>query len=308
MRIEIRNRLRPFSSTAGLFCLIPYTNWQAQIFPNRVFFRDLSSNEQREEKLPIKGPISKWLVMMDMERGSITISGKDCQGYFQHNLEKLFPFLRSHSLPLSKKRLFLGVSKKQDWDLVLKRCDMAEIFPFWLRLCDLIPYASLSGEQIGTEALVEQDSLEILFRTAFRGILCPSFQDHHYLGAIEDVNVKTQASPLGILHEGGRLIESLFWLQEGSTWHILPKLWPMFHAGRFIQLQSQEGDLIDLEWSKKKIKKMIIRPASSKEVTLRLQRGIHQFRVRNNPKSRGDVSGKLLKLEKGKILYLDRFN
>lgn len=179
---------------------------------------------------------------------------------------------------------------------------MGEIFPFWIRLAQLIPEQPLPKEPIGTLKLLDQ--LDLLFQAAFQGILVPRLSDENYLGLIPEEKIPSGISPLGILHEGARQIERLFFYEEDGVWHFLPKLPKEFHAGRFIYLTSAAGDRIDMEWSKKELKKVVIHPQSNRTIQLRLQSSLHRFRLQKKQIMQRDQP---IELQAGKTLFLDRF-
>lgn len=308
MRIQIKEKFRPFSHEPGTICLIPRTSWEARIYPARIFFRNLETFEEKEVVLDTLGPVHGFTVHVDLERGEVSVFGRGKQGHFRYLLdEKQFPFLKKTEIPLSKKRLHLGVGKAQDFSLMRKRMDMAEIFPFWLKMAMWIPDVDLPKKTIGTMALLEEGKLDLTFQASFQGIFSPRLFDENFLGLIPETKGAEGISPIGILHAGAKQIERLFFSGEGDTWNFLPNLPKEFHAGRFIQIRTKEGDLIDLEWSKKAIKKAIIRPATTRSISLGLKGGIKKFRIRKSPGQKGEIGSKNIALEAGKILYLDRF-
>lgn len=306
MRIVISQRFRPFSHTPGTACPIPLTTWEAKIYPAKIFFRNLAGGASQEIDLDIQGPVKGFTIVLDLERGRIEVFGRGKKGYFRYFISpKEYPFLEPFDLKPSKKRLSMGIHKKQDWDLVQRRSDMAEIFPFWLLLAQWIPSYPLPN--LGTGHLLKEGNLELAYRTAFQGLLSPRLKDENYLGIIPDLEVPKDVTPLGILHEGSRQIERFFFLQEGDVWHFLPNLPKEFHAGRFVHLKSVEGDEIHIEWSKKELKKVIIKPIATRSVFLKLQKGLKSFRVRTNLREKGIRASKEVHLEGGKTFYLDRF-
>jgi len=291
MRIKIATKLRPFSHQPGICCMVPYTTWEVRIFPTKLIFRDLASD--KKEEISVAAP-KRFTVIDDLERGQIEI-GK------VFITADSYDFLKRADLPSSQKRLSLGCHKKQDWELIQRRCDMAEIFPFWIRLAQIIPEMALP--MVPAAELLAQGKLDLTFQAAFEGILCPRLRDEKYLGIIPEIKVPTGASPLGIIHEGARQIERLFFYEEGETLYFLPNLPKEFHSGRFIRLTTEAGDLIDMEWSKKQLKKVVIQAASTRSLQLRLQSQIRRFRVQKVPHHRDQP----IELEAGKTYHLDRF-
>lgn len=301
--ISIAMRLRPFSLRPGTICLIPKTEWQVQVFPTLLRFTNLVTFQTFEQRLDLQGPVLDFGVELDLEkclvrlygnRKKIEISAKDLP-------------IEPKPFEVGKERLSLGLHKKLDWDLVKRRLDFCEIFPIWFRLGQLVPY--VETPKVGTAALLRPcDKMEVithyrkLFLAGFHGIMAPRLSDDDHQGIIPEGNFSF--SPLGLLYEGSKLIRSLFFSESGNIFSFLPQLPPEFHAGRMIFLQTFFGDEIDLEWSKKLLKRAVIRPKVSREVYLDLQKSIRSFRI---GKKKWISADKPLALEAGKILYLDRF-
>jgi hypothetical protein len=322
MQIKIAERLHPFSHQSGTFCLIPYTTWEVQVFPTRLYFRDLITKKEFEKHLPIKGPIHNFTIELDLEQGCVRVFGKTSEGYMEYAIaknrlkfkkghEELLP-IEVHALADSKERLSLGMHRSQDWDAVKRRLDLREIFPVWLRLAALVPEGEAEAiPPIGTPALLLRckaaiergDKVQIvplftqLFQAAFQGIFAPRLLDEHFLGIAPEG--RPACSPLILLHEGARLIRSLFIQGEA----ILPLLPPEFHSGRYLMEE------MALEWSKKTIKKIILKSKADRQVQLRLQRQIHSFRLRTSlrGKDKKIIENKPFCLMGGASVYLDRF-
>jgi hypothetical protein len=271
--------------------LVPFTTWEAEIFPAKIFLHDLKTNQKRELSCD---PSRQFLAVLDLERGKLVVQGKELA------LEKM-------AFPPCKKRLFLGVHKKQDWEMIERRGDLAEIFPFWVRLAQIIPKEPLPKQAIGTMQLLAEGRLAHFFQSGFVGMLCPRFRDEHFFGHVSDFSPPKDVCPLGLIHEGARQIEDLFFQENEDVWHILPSLPKEFHAGKFVHLVTELGDEIDLEWSKKQIKKMIIRPRSTRVVHFKLKGGLKSFRLRKSSRQKGSTSSLTLHLQEGQTLYLDRF-
>lgn len=306
MRIVIAQKFRPFSHTPGTCCLIPNTTWQARIYPAKIFFHNLARKGAKEIDLDIKGPVKGFTILLNLEMGRIEVFGRGKEGYFRYFITpEKYSFLQSYDLKTPKMKLSMGIHKNQDWDLIQRRMDMAEIFPFWLLMAEWIPMHPLP--ELGTGILLKNGELELTYRTAFQGILCPRLKDENYLGIIPDLDIPKDMSPLGIIHEGARQIKQLFFQEEGDIWHFLPHLPKEFHSGRLIHLESKQGDEIHIEWSKKALKKVIIKPSTCRTISLKLQKGLKSFRMRTHLRQKGSRKTIEIPLEARKTLYLDRF-
>ncbi len=343
MQIKIVERLLPFSHQSGTFCLIPYTTWEVQVFPTRLYFRNLRGlKEDFALTLSCKGPIKQFTVQQDLEHGYVRIFGHTQEGYMEYLIDKGALYFKklpltgivcgtetvhkgmSYALPLhaepvhnTKERLSLGMHRSQDWELVKRRMDLREIFPIWLKLAAFIPEEKVKEfPNTGTLALLhackkamtqgEKNQIVPLFanvfQTSFQGILAPRLSDELFLGIAPEN--RSDLSPLLMLHQGAALIRSLFFQEEGDTISFLPILPPEFHSGRFLM-----GDEIAFEWSKKLIKKIILKSRSDREVRLKLQKPIQSFRVRYSLKDRGKkiFKDQPILLKADQMIYCDRF-
>ncbi|HSX03495.1 MAG TPA: hypothetical protein VLG76_02070 [Rhabdochlamydiaceae bacterium] len=344
MQIKIAERLHPFSHQSGTFCPIPLTTWEVQVFPARLYFRDLQTYKELDLKLSFKGPVKNFTVQLDLEQGFVRVFGESNEGYIEYVIDKSAIHFKklpvagilcgettvhkgaSFPLPIeaistadSKERLSLGMHRSQDWELVKRRSDLKEIFPVWLRLAALIPNEKIKEiPDVGTLTLlhackkaVEQNEKNQLcglfnkvFEASFQGILSPRLSDELFLGLVAETEIPSHLSPLIILHEGAKLIRSLFFREEMEMVSFLPHLPPEFHSGRFVI-----GDEIAIEWSKKLLKKVIWKSKRDRQIILNLQRPIQSFRLRHFLKDRGIKIAKdqPFFLKAGQLTYLDRF-
>lgn len=327
MRIAIALKLRPFSHRPGTCCLIPFSTWEARIYPTKIRFQNLAMREERELTLSIQGPVKGFTIVQDLEKGRIEVFGKGYEGFFRYYItagslefvkgETLpLDFIQKYELPPSKMRLSLGVHKKQDWELISRRSAMEEVLPFWIRLAQLIPEEAFPKKKMGTLALLEEpftkqnaySHFQNIFQVAFEGILSPRIADENFLGLIPEE--KRGVSPIPLIHEGAKQIQELFFQEEEDLFHFLPKLPKEFHAGRLIYIKTSSGDQVDIEWTKKQIKKVIICPQTSRQIQLGLQKRIRSYRVRKNLRQKGEMrsSTQVIELKPGQTLFLDRFN
>lgn len=224
-------------------------------------------------------------------------------------------------------RLSLGMHKMQDWEHIKRRQDLKEILPIWMRLGQITPHLPPSSSTKGNLSLLEKcresirDNLkqEILpaftrlFLTAFDGICVPRLFDVDYQGILPVEKAEsTDPSPIPILTEGAALIRSLFLKETQDLLSLLPCLPADFHAGRVLEAHTLLGDRVDFEWTKKLLRRVILRPHSERIVRLKISRQIRACRVRTSLKERGrEHSLKdgilLLELSPKQTLFIDCF-
>jgi hypothetical protein len=334
MHIKIAERLHPFSHLPGTCCILPGTTLRLEIFPALLRVQDLSKSvpqEKTEIQVPLRGPIKDFTVQLDLEKGLVSVWGESPEGYFRYRIkakdsnqmafeiEKGWFFSWSEIslvprtqpiLPFLMERLSLGNHKSQDWEMVKRRGDLAEIFPAWLRLGQMIE-APNEISYLGTAALLKTcqnaskmdayEAFQNLFNAAFEGILSPSLIDNQHQG-FNLPPPPAHLSPLLLLTEGAKAIRALFIRCEQSNIFILPCLPPEFHCGRFLHIQTPNG-LLDFEWSKKMIRRMVFRAEASGTIQMHFPLEIQGFRLNGQKCS----VNKPLEIEKGCQYNFDLF-
>jgi len=211
-------------------------------------------------------------------------------------------------------KIHFGCHKKQDWTLIKRRLNLDEILPIWFAIGRKCPEQPLHYE--GTAklfkaceaAIQQQDRLEIgpllikLFQVGFGGMLTPRLADTDYQGIVVDT-VPPQGSPLVLLSHGAELIRQLFINAKGGKLSLLPCLPIELHAGRCTSMQISKDLSIDIEWSKKALRRLVMRPKKNQAWKLDLQRDLKSFRMEGKRFQKEDT----LQFKAGKTYLLDRF-
>ena len=192
---------------------------------------------------------------------------------------------------------------------MLRRSALKELLPVLFFLGQKIPPVPpqpLSGTarllELPTDRSQLAPALVAFFQAAFTKLLVPRLQDDQHQGIVPDETPK--GSPFFLIQEGAKMIRGLFFKQNERRVAFLPNLPIPLDAGRLIGIQALGIGQIDFEWSKKLLRRVIIRASTSGEVVLELQKEIKSFRV--NKKQRQKGSDPLL-LEAGKVYLLDNF-
>lgn len=357
MKITVAESLRPFSHALGASCLIPFSAWKLVAFPTRLQLENIRTGERIDLRVSLTGPVKEFTVQQDLEVGFVKVFGFAAKGYFRYRLEQqdeglflsferapssgvtisfsgssqqvngpakvLLSDLKEKSIGKPFERLSLGQNKSQDWCGVRKRANLAEIFPHWLRLGQVVPEISSKEQSEGIfellktckEASSRCDKREIakpfanLFLAGFSGLMTPRLVDEEHQGIVSDICSASPSSALKLLSEGAHAIRSLFFQEREDVYHLLPCLPSEFHSGRFLSITTTQGDSIDLEWSKKLLHRVIIRVNADKEIALSLQKDLKRFRMKKALKQRGTIleAGVKILCTKGDVLYLDNF-
>lgn len=361
MRITIADRLHPFVHAPGLSFPLPGSTLIVQVFPTRIRIYDAKSSQltlYAEIINDLKGPFEDFTAMLDLEKGHIRVWGHSATGYVRYRIEAAEsnskevvltiekvpaekikwdcsgccmvshektsnPLILSEKNVHSIEQLSLGVNKGQDWELVHKRKDLTEIFPYWFRLGQLVEAAQLSSFE-GAALLLNQCRQVIengervhilkeflnLYLAGFYGVLAPQLEDSLYQGFdLPTINKGSEQTPFVLLCEGARLIRSLFVQQMGTSIHVLPALPPEFHCGRMLHVRCADFGKLDFEWTKKKMRRMIFSATSTVELQFCFPKEIRTFRLRCGEKGRNQKisAHSSINVLQGESYFLDNF-
>jgi len=306
-RILIAERLRPFSSEPGVLMPLPGSSLILRLFPEKMIV------EGGGEVVFDLEDVLEFTAQLDLEKGRVRVWGRGKRGYFRYrivaalagglavvkekgefewsadfSLAEEGPF---YSAPQDFVRLSLGSHKKQDWQMVNRRRDFKEILPIWNALAQQVK-AEEEGPSWPVPEAPETVVPELLktYLSRFRGVMAP-------------------VGPLSLLSEGAAFVRRLFVDSDRGEAALLPRLPPQFHCGRMLHVPVAGVGRLDLEWSKKWLKRVALYPDQEGEVLLRLQDGLKRFCVRRSKQDRGFIAerGKPLRFKKGERYLLDNF-
>lgn len=295
-----------------------------------------------EINLDLKGPIQQFTICNDLEKGRLTVSGKTADGWMRYHLissrqnEGIRLFVErapvngfsihqgNKSIILRDKewldlleqdnffepfqisvcdRLSLGNNKAQDWELIKRRLDLAEIFPILHRLGQIIPTMPITHVREGTLSLLEDCRQNLTSETPVKGeerwnkfllgcfnsLLVPRLEDDDYQGLnVDQPLISLDISPLVILSEGARLIRKLFVQQDKDQVWILPHVFPSLHCGRLIDVPLVGGGHLSLEWTKKAIRRLILYAGQDQEISLHFRSNVKNYRLRQHDQEKGE--------------------
>ncbi len=317
-----------------------------------------------EIALDLRGPIDPFTVTNDLEKGRITVTGGSKEGWFCYHLisdqtgrslslaverapvagmritsqsesfilqkGERFVFFSREDLfapyfpPVPGERLSLGNHKKQEGEAMQRRLDLAELFPFWHRLGQLLPSSPLPLKKEGSLALLEachqtlldrepvktEECFRQLIRVGFRSLWMPCLEDSFYQGILPQALLENlEVSPLLLLTEGSRLIRRLFFSEEEGAIEVLPHLLPSLHCGRLTEAPLPGGGTMSLEWTKKTIRRLILYSAEEQEVQLLFRSSVRSYRLRQSRQEKGErkQNGSSLLLQKNCYYAFDNF-
>ncbi len=298
------NRLTPFSHISGSRCLIPGTHYLVEAYPALIRIRDLEGEIVKERPLDVHGPLKQFTLMQELNRGYVRIFSESYKLYVDRDLnitEKKPPSL------LGGEMLFLGCFKKQEWEKLRARKELNELLPLWFRLGSLLKLPPREENEGGLLSLLEPPNhpeeiaprLKALFLAGFYSMMVPRREDTDYQAILPQDTPPLRANPLYLLSEGAALIRSFFYRFQGDNIFFLPSLPPECFAGQFLNLEGW----VDIEWSKKCLRRVSLRPSYSRVVTLHFQSGLKTYRLGRHERSCLEP----LEIKAGEHYVLDRF-
>jgi len=314
MTIKIAEKLRPFTHRPGMKIPVPGSQLILQAFP--TLLRVFQEGEVIQEiPLRVSGPVKEFTAQLDLEKGKIHVWGRGFRvavfagkNGIQMRVKKgAFDNIGSEEPVLEARdfeRLSLGSHKSQDWDGVTKRNNPVEYFPIWFRLGQLIPPVPCEAAG-GTLSLLKSDfdSLCALWHAGFEGMLSPRLEDSDFQG-FDLPPASSQSTPTPLLSEGWKKIRELFFRETDEQMFILPKLPKEFHCGRLVGVKTIDGVTLNIEWSKKQLRRMEIYSPNDRNVMMNFPKPLKSYRF-GNEKRVG--TGNFLQLEKEKWVILDNF-
>lgn len=220
-------------------------------------------------------------------------------------------------------RLSLGNHKSQDWELIRRRRNFAEIFPIWHRLGQLVPHCD-KNLAIGTLTLLEEcrqiaaentpehilPHFEKLFLAGFESGLTPRLTDTDFQGiSLPSIIPDAKASPLELLTRGSALIRSLFVQCNDKAIYLMPALPPEFHCGRLIDVSCAEKGSLSIEWTKKALRCITFNSTFSHKFAFIFSTGEKRCRLRHSYKDRGTAycAGTPIETIAGQCYWFDNF-
>ncbi|CRX38205.1 hypothetical protein [Estrella lausannensis] len=320
MRIEIRDRYKPFTDQRGAEVLLPNSSYGLTVYPCKVFIHDLTRDAKTvaEIDIALPGPSDEFVTQLDLERGEIAVFGKCAKTFFRYFIsfadgkilfiknkpESLFEFhivedtqnLISTNqeidsrVPIIPERLSFGSFKKQHIDTVLKRGDLRDILPLWHALAKVTPAhkaAKTPTTLLSNLAEAVSARNKELVTKEFKSLIRAGFRSLLYPQKKDSLhqgysNDVVQAdSSLALIHEGACIIRSLILETAGTTVAPLPFLPPPLASGRMTGASIGSNAYCSLEWRSGKLTRMLLTAQEPLQIHLALPKDIESFRARN---------------------------
>ncbi|MBM3193354.1 MAG: hypothetical protein FJZ59_03880 [Chlamydiae bacterium] len=309
--------------------MIPKSNWGIEAYPReiRFFFEEKSISLE----LDLSAPIKEFTLQLDLEKDVVRVFGRAKEGYFHfeifHEGKKIVTTLkRGHSIPYSfagKKgvlerhqfleieterafedyqleRLSLGVTKKLDWEMVIRRGELKEILPILFFLGQKVD-SDLSDSSFSI------DSIQSFIKAHFDFMLVPKRSVEKRIGTTEK-DLPEHIKFSAILYKCYEHIRSFFLKEEKGAVFIFPNLPKEFIYGKLVGLKTSKA-IIDIEWTKRRVRKVRVVATGSGVLEIKWPKDIDSFRLKNRPHEKGKMvsSSDDIILSPGQIYYLDKF-
>lgn len=215
--------------------------------------------------------------------------------------------------------LSFGIYKKPDLYLIKKREDLNEILPFiflysqffldaqyncCLRKKCLLKEVDNDFQKNEKQKLY--DEFLNVFKVHFFGSFIPRMNDEEFQNILPYSS--TDLNPFCVFKKLYYSIKAILLNEKQNELYLLPCLPEEFNHGRATNIKIKKGSL-DIEWSKKILKKLVFRPFQDESFKLILQSQIKTFRIRSQKNEKGKFfkNGDVITLQKDKIYLFDKF-
>lgn len=225
-------------------------------------------------------------------------------------------------LPKGLEVLFLGCHKKQEVEKIFARKDLKEFLPLWFLWGQTSPVKTSRSQKEGTLTFLshiqekldkkEHDQLgpylKKMMSSSFAPMMVPYLEDFKHWGFHLPRLTSSRVSPWLILSEIYQMTRKFFISQKGHDLYVLPHLPKELPSGRLIRVR-EKSLTIHLEWTKKRIRRMIIFASKNTDVVMHFQNNVKQFRLKTSHSGSGRALQNHceLQLKKNKTYYFDRF-
>ena len=297
--ITIAQRYRPFSHRPGTSAYLPRTALLVVAFPTHLKLVNYGTIVFEGV-----GPCRAMTLLQDLERGELHFWAESSQGrlhcrlfevegklYFDlkkappqlcvlwegEEIEKRALMAVTSVAQRSHERLFLGSSKKQEWESLYRRHSLAELLPLWHCLGQQVPLATTdSGNSLLQACCAAVDGeieelLTALLRAGFSygGILVPQLSDSSQWGY--PLPPCRAAAPHALLSSGAALIRRLFVDVDGDRVALLPARLSL-PAGKWVAVALSPDATLDFEWSNGKLRRLIVHVNAPTTFTFQIKR------------------------------------
>lgn len=342
MFIKIAKKHILFSSRPKACYLVPKTSYLVTCYPTRLVFEDLGLEGKNIEFVwKHTGKISQFLTTLDLEKGFIEIAWRDDSGYYKIHVscqdQKLLARLKKGSLHcithkcdtedifiLAKdiqekkidtlEKLSLGMHKALKYESLFLREDLKEILPLLYTQAQCVTDSHIDGNCAILKFLREVqkapidkklDKLLDVYKAGFSALI-PKLTDDFYQGYYKQDDVQGLSS-LVLLNRLKDLIRGMFFEQKENVLSVLQQM--LFPFGRMKNIHCKDLGFLDIEWSKKQIKKAIFYSKNKGTIRLSLHPSIKSFRIR---KSRSDIGQAYVPMQEifinpDEMILFDRF-
>ncbi len=169
-----------------------------------------------------------------------------------------------------RERLFLGVDKSQDWDMVVRRKKLEEYLPYLYALSQTV----LGAESDEIPLL----GIEELFQAGFSHMMVPRLVDAGFHGFQSPIVQNTNQSPLILFGQIYKHARAQFFREREGLWHIVK---PAFVSGSLSNITTKKGHKLSLEWTKYQMRRVEIQAKDDDVLEVHFQNDIKSFRFEN---------------------------
>lgn len=320
----------PFTNIPGTPCLLPGTDVYVVAYPTKI---EVYGFDEKLRAIATiynhGGMVEKFQVLLDLKRGIILVEGKAPSGFYRVEITPGELCVKKGKVELdvtqfeckvlalasfeqlSQETLSFGVHKALLWQKVEERMAIQELLPlFYAATRFYNEVGAESNTQLANlDSITSPASLEkaiqCFFKTGFHGLFVPTQLDKKFSGHTVVPSHLPGAVILGTLHQK---IRAFFIQESAQLLTLLPRLPKSIIAGRFINCCLMKGHKLSFEWTKGKLRRLVIEAKAEDNLFIASQELV-RCRIRKSKSESGKVISlqSSLHLQTGISYLLDKF-
>lgn len=327
MKIKIVDSMKGFSHKPGHEVMLPGTSLAIKAFPTKIECRDLASGKKTSFAWNVQRGVHPFTVEQDLEKKQVLIYGEAVDGYFRLRIEAkegsayvvvekgaslskgdrilLMEEILEETSPFLEK-IFLGSNKQKNMDRIRERVALSEILPYCFYLGQMTP----KGEVVEGGMLnhLRKGLWQELYLAGFSSGFVPRLVDEEFQGIVPQEK-EEGGSSLFLLSEAAKAIRALFFQENGDKCFFLPELPAKLVSGRMVGIKTEKGHLIDIEWTKGKLRKICLEAQSADTIYPIFPKEIKECRLKRKKNEKGQklYPGEPLIFQAKERIWLDLF-
>lgn len=259
----------------------------------------------------------QWLLNLKRASQPLQITLNEYKQKVSQGETFLIEAMHMERLKKTKEVIFCGEHKKSEVEAIFKRSDVREYLPFLFLMAQNNSFQEFKKTSSFKNHLALEKALEShqhnhliaplnhLIKTNFSDFFVPHVGDP-FSWSFEEKDSENTMDRFNLLGSLYPLLRRFFLLKKQTQLFFLPHLPAELHCGKALQFQ-EEHLCIDFEWSKKQLKRILLKPSRDQVLTLHFPSKMKHCRIQVDNNSSFFQNGEQIALQANKNYQLDRF-